>query len=114
MLFSLSALPVRSAERMVRLPLRSRVELFKGSGAWREARIEQEFAVERTGVLICDMWNKHRCSGATRRVAALAAKMEPFLRDCRKAGMLIIHSPSEVMDFYKETPQRRRAMHDPR
>ncbi|MFN0169026.1 MAG: isochorismatase [Bryobacteraceae bacterium] len=110
---SLGGLPLRASARTIRLPLRSRVEAFKGSGHWREVRVDQDFDLGRTALLICDMWNQHWCRGATERVEILTRTMEPFLQAARAAGVVIIHSPSDVMDFYKDTPQRRRAIEAP-
>jgi hypothetical protein len=45
------------------LPLRTRVETFKGSGVWDEVRIERRLPVHQTGLLICDMWDNHWCKG---------------------------------------------------
>jgi nicotinamidase-related amidase len=90
----------------IRLPLRSRVEVFKGSGIWEEVRLNQALPIRHTAVLICDMWDKHWCSGSSRRVEALAVKMAPVIDQARARGIQIIHAPSETMDFYKEWPQR--------
>jgi len=97
-----------SAADTVTLHLRTRVEPFKGSGDWREVQIEQTLPLSRTAILICDMWDKHWCSGASHRVDALAARMNPVLEKARAAGIQIIHAPSETMDFYKDSPQRLR------
>jgi nicotinamidase-related amidase len=70
--------------------------------------------VAETAILICDMWDKHWCSGAAERVEALAKKMEPVLHALRDTGVQIIHAPSETLDFYADTPQRRRAILAPR
>jgi nicotinamidase-related amidase len=94
----------------IQVDLRTRVEVFKGSGEWREARFAQSLPVEGTAVLICDMWDKHWCTGASGRVAALAQRMEPFLEAARKAGIQIIHAPSETMEFYQNAPQRKRIL----
>ena len=90
--------------------LRSRVEVFKGSGEWRAVSLEQSLPVERTAVLICDMWDKHWCRGATERVNGLVVKMAPFLESARKRGIQIIHAPSETMAFYQDAPQRKRIL----
>src|SRR5689334_849978 len=90
----------------VSVKLRSRVEAFKGSGQWQPVEYAYELRPERTAVIICDMWDKHWCRGATERVAALATRMQPFLDRARAAGILIIHAPSETMEFYKDAPQR--------
>jgi len=94
----------------LRLQLRTRVEAFKGSGEWREVQIDQSLPVSHTAIVICDMWDKHWCSGATRRVGELAARMNPMLEKARAAGVQIIHAPSETMDFYKDAPQRLRIL----
>ena len=95
-----------AAGRTLKLNLRTRVELFKGSGEWREVAVTREFPAAATAMLVCDMWDKHWCSGATIRVAAMAPKMAALHAEARKHGMLIVHSPSDVMDFYKDSPQR--------
>jgi hypothetical protein len=97
----------------LRLNLRSRVEAFKGSGDWREVHFQEDFPVNETAILICDMWDKHWCTGASRRVDALAGKMAPVLEEGRSRGIQIVHSPSDVMDFYKNAPQRKRMIDIP-
>jgi nicotinamidase-related amidase len=99
---------VRAAD--VTVDLRSRVEAFKGSGDWREVHLQQSLAVEKTAIVICDMWDKHWCRGATDRVNGLVVKMAPFLKTARRRGIQIIHAPSETMDFYREAPQRTRML----
>ena len=58
--------------------LRWRVEVFKGSGEWREVSLRQSLPAEKTAVPICDMWDEHGCSGATERVNGLVANMAPY------------------------------------
>ncbi len=94
----------------LRLPLRSRVEAFKGSAVWEEVRLQKEFPIRQTAVLICDMWDKHWCTGASRRVEVLARKMAPVIEEARTRGIQIIHAPSETMEFYKDWPQRLRIL----
>jgi hypothetical protein len=103
------AAKTRSQEqpRYFRLRLRTRVQAFKADNAWHEAYFQHRFNARQTAIVICDMWNKHWCAGATRRVNLLAQKMEPVLECARAAGVLIIHSPSDTMNFYKDYPQRR-------
>jgi len=95
------------------LRLRSRVETFKGSGQWREVSVEERVPVARSALLICDMWDIHWCTAATKRFDALARKMAPVVARARKAGVQILHCPSETMGFYADTPQRRRAQQAP-
>ncbi|SPE36870.1 Isochorismatase hydrolase [Candidatus Sulfopaludibacter sp. SbA6] len=107
-LLVLATLPATAAE--ITVDLRSRVEAFKGSGEWREVRLQQSLPEEKTAVLICDMWDKHWCRGATERVGGLVTRMAPFLEAARKQGIQIIHAPSETMDFYQDAPQRKRIL----
>jgi nicotinamidase-related amidase len=92
------------------IDLRSRVELFKGTGEWREVRLKQRLAPDETAVIICDMWDRHWCRGATDRVDGLAKQMAPFVEAARKRGIQIIHAPSETMAFYQDAPQRKRML----
>jgi len=94
--------------RIIRLNLRTRVEAFRGSGTWQEVHFEKDLPVSRTAIVISDMWDHHWCSGASRRVDALALRMAPVIDAARAAGIQIIHAPSETMDFYKDMPQRQR------
>jgi len=105
---SVNAVAAGMPGHTLKLNLRTRVEAFKGSGNWQEVHFEKMQPASRTAILICDMWDKHWCTGASRRVAALAARMEPVVAAGRANGIQIIHAPSEVMDFYKDTPQRQR------
>ena len=100
------AVPVLAAD--LQLALRSRVEAFKGSGVWEEVQLRDSFPTSQTAILICDMWDKHWCSGASRRVEALAQRMAPIIVEARSHGIQIIHAPSETMEFYKDWPQRQR------
>jgi nicotinamidase-related amidase len=95
-------------EGTIRLPLRTRAEPFKGSGLWVEANFVEELPVAETAIVICDLWDKHWCRGATERCDAIAAKMAPVIRAARARGVQIVHAPSECMGFYADTPQRLR------
>ncbi|HEY7305441.1 MAG TPA: isochorismatase [Bryobacteraceae bacterium] len=100
-----------AAEDGVRhLPLRSRVELFRGSNQWSEVRVNYPFNPAKSALIICDMWDKHWCSGANVRVAALVKKLEPVLETARRNGMVIVHAPAETMSFYANSPQRQRIL----
>ncbi len=92
---------------MIRLQLRTRVEAFRGSGRWEEVHFTKALVPQESAIVICDMWDKHWCRGATERVNLLAQKMAPVIELARQRGVQIIHAPSETMDFYRDTPQRR-------
>lgn len=103
----LLGIAARPAENTPRdLTLRSRVELFRGSGYWSEVHIEYPFDPAKSALIVCDMWDKHWCSGANARVIALVSKLEPVLETARSKGISIVHAPSETMSFYASAPQR--------
>jgi nicotinamidase-related amidase len=100
-----------SAESTVyHLTLRSRVQLFRGSADWSEAQIDYSFDPAKSAVIVCDMWDKHWCRGANARVAELAKKLQPVLEFSRSKGMIIVHAPSDTMQFYANMPQRLRML----
>lgn len=106
MLIAAAAALLLAQETTVTLPLRTRVELFKGSGDWRESSMEFRLDPKKTALILCDMWDRHWCQGANERVAPIARKAVPVIAAARAKGILIIHAPSDTMDFYAGTPQR--------
>ena len=68
----------------------------------------------KCAVVICDMWDDHWCKAAATRCDALAKKAAPVIDACRAAGMVIIHCPSDTMDFYADSPARKRAKDTPK
>lgn len=104
----------RDTRMVFQLPLRSRVEVFKGTNDWHQVRIRQEFSIAETALLICDMWDNHWCTAAAQRVNALVRKMAPIVDQSRNAGIVIIHAPSEVMEYYKDYPQRKEILAIPK
>ncbi len=95
------------------LNLRSREQKGENSDQWREVTSQKEFGIGETAFLICDMWDKHWCKGATRRCEQLAKKMNHVVKAAREKGIQIIHAPSETMFFYKDRPQRQRMLSVP-
>ena len=91
----------------LRIILRTRVESFKGSGEFDEVTVTKWFPPRRTAVILCDIWDKHWCESATKRCDALAKKAEKVVAALRQKGVTVIHAPSDTMDFYKNTPQRK-------
>ena len=62
-----------------------------------------------TAIVICDMWDDHWCEAAADRVAEFAPRLNRMIAHARERGVLIIHCPSSVTDFYSGTPARERA-----
>src|SRR5262245_8675831 len=64
---------------------------------------------KKTALIICDMWDDHWCKSAARRVTELAGPMNEVIQTARQRGVFIIHAPSSVTAFYRDTPQRKMA-----
>jgi nicotinamidase-related amidase len=88
------------------IKLRTWIHPFKNSSDWTVASFEQNIPSNHTAIIICDMWDKHWCKGATTRVGDLARRMGPVLARARAKSILIIHAPSETIPYYANTPGR--------
>ncbi len=104
-------LPYRPT-RKGKLPLHTRRRIETGA----ELRIEQKevaWRVSETAIIICDMWDDTWCLSAARRVNEFAPRLNKVVKAARALGVQIIHAPSNTMDFYDGTPQRRRMIETP-
>jgi len=99
----------------LQLTLRSRRSVKVEGGAPRVEVVSdvQNWDPAHTALIICDMWDDHWCQGAARRVAELAEPMNQVVAAARRRGILIIHAPSTTVDFYRDTPARKRAQSAP-
>ncbi|HVY70368.1 MAG TPA: protein-signal peptide and transmembrane prediction [Verrucomicrobiae bacterium] len=104
--------PAASTDNMLHLRLRTGEKKLAPIGL---ENVEKEAAWDphKTAIIICDMWNDHWCKGAAQRVAELAGTMNTVVMMARRKGVFIIHAPSSVTSFYKNTPQRQRAQKAP-
>lgn len=91
------------------LGARTRAESPPGSGNFPITEKELLWVPAETAIVVCDMWDRHWCQGATARVAEMAPRMNEVLKAARARGVFILHCPSDTMTFYEGTPQRRRA-----
>jgi type 1 glutamine amidotransferase/nicotinamidase-related amidase len=64
--------------------------------------------IAKTAIILCDMWDKHWCDFASERVGEMAPRMNEVVKAARDAGVMIIHCPSDTLDFYSDTHPRRR------
>ncbi|HLJ93721.1 MAG TPA: protein-signal peptide and transmembrane prediction [Gemmataceae bacterium] len=95
----------------LKLTLRSRI---KGDdGHFRAVEKKASWDPKKTAIIICDMWDDHWCKNAARRVGELAGPLNEAVKAARARGVCIIHAPSTVTKFYKDTPQRKRAKDAP-
>lgn len=106
---SIVAIPsLTLAEGELILELRSR------AGGGDEPNVEKvAWNPERTALIISDMWDDHWCQSAARRVDEMAPALNEVIKTARKQGVLIIHAPSSVVDYYSSSPQRQRAQSAP-
>src|SRR5262245_15478582 len=104
----------KAVSEKLTLHTRTQVETAKGTGRYHSITRPIEWDAKQTAIVICDMWDKHWCQGATRRVAEMAPRMNEVVAAARKRGVLIIHCPSDTMDYYKDTPQRKLAQQAPK
>ena len=95
-------------EEKLKLQLRSRVQVFKGSDQTEEVFLSKEFNPKETALILCDVWDQHWCKKATERCDVLAKKMDAVVKFARSKGIFVIHAPSDCMDFYKSSPARLR------
>jgi nicotinamidase-related amidase len=98
----------------LRVTLRKAVPAAEGSTA-SDKRVPQEatWDASKTAIIIVDMWDDHHCKSAAARVAEMAPAMNRAVTAARAKGVFIIHAPSDCMDFYADTPQRKRALDAP-
>jgi len=101
-----------SDEGILPITLRSR-EKVAGKSFYRVQEKSVQWAASKTAIIVCDMWDDHWCRSAARRVVELTGPMNEMLHAARKKGVFIIHAPSTCTNFYKDTPQRQRAIQAP-
>jgi nicotinamidase-related amidase len=94
-----------------RIALRSRSA--RPGDADRVAIEHWDWNPERVAVVVCDMWEATHCVSAQRRVVEMAPRMNDVLTRLRAEGALIVHAPADCMEFYRNTPARRRALMAP-
>ena len=68
----------------------------------------------KTCLVICDMWDRHWCKSATRRVGELGPHINDVANALRAKGAQIIHCPSDTMNYYKDHPGRKLAQAAPK
>lgn len=95
------------------LTTRSLARSTTDSNDWQTVEKTVAWNPKKTALVICDMWDRHWCEGATRRVGELAPRMNEVVKKARAQGVFIIHCPSDTMKFYEGTPGRRLAQAAP-
>ena len=104
----------KSDANRLTMTARYRVEAASNGGKRRDVREKTlRWDPTKTAIIICDMWARHWCKSATRRVGEMAPKMDRVVADARAKGVFVIHAPSACMKAYKDTVQRKRAQQAP-
>ena len=98
----------------LRLRLRTRVEVFKGTDIWHEVFVDKWSSVLETAILLCDLWEKHWCVAASERVDKMVPRVNSVICAARNLGVQIIHCPSGTVDRYSDTIYRKRIQNAPR
>src|SRR5204862_8306278 len=116
-LFALAASLVAAAlargdDGTLTLNLRARVTA-KGKDEYAAREEKAAWDAKKTALIICDMWDDHRCKSASRRVGELHGPLNETVKAAGARGVFIIHAPSSVTAFYKDAPPRRLAHEAP-
>lgn len=91
-----------------KLQLHARKCVLEPAGAIKQTNQTLDWNVAETAIIICDMWDDHYCKCAAQRVKDMAPRMNAVITAARNHGVMIIHAPSGTMDFYADTPYRKR------
>ena len=97
---------------MYNFNLRSQEISYDDNGCryWKPLESTVSYAPSEIAVILVDVWDNHWAKGAALRCAELAPKIDKVLRKARDAGVFIVHGPSDVIEFYKGSPARKRAL----
>lgn len=93
--------------------LRYQTPISQGNSNYHQLTRAEQWAAERTALIVCDVWDTHNCKNAALRVGELAPRLNAVVAEARRQGALIIHAPSNCMAFYENHPARKRAIEAP-
>jgi nicotinamidase-related amidase len=81
---------------------------------WETIAEPRTLSTSQTALVLCDVWDRNWCRGANERLAPMLPGINDLAHRLREAGVLVVHAPSETMDFYAGAPARRRVLAAPR
>lgn len=93
--------------------MRSQQAADDGNTSYQRVMREETWAPATTAFIVCDVWDKHHCLNAVRRLEEFAPRLNQVLKEARRRGAIIIHSPSDCMPAYETHPARARALSVP-
>lgn len=95
------------------LVLQTRARQADAAGIEQVVEGQTRWQASETAIVVCDMWDRHWCAGASRRVGIMAPRMNEVLDAARQRGVFIVHAPSDTITFYEGTLPRRRLQEAP-
>lgn len=84
-----------------------------GPGDFVIQHVDESWEPSKTAIIVCDVWDYHHCFNAVGRLNEMAPRMNEVIVEARRRGVTIIHSPSGCVDFYADSPARKRAIEAP-
>jgi nicotinamidase-related amidase len=84
-----------------------------GYQAWKVHERTVALVAEETALVLCDVWDRNWCRGANERLEEMLPRINAVAKLAREKGALIVHAPSDTMDFYKDSPARERVLQAP-
>ncbi len=112
-LLSITATTLFAADAAHELVLHTRQQVKAADGSFSSKEKVAQWDARKTALVVCDMWDKHWCAGATRRGTEMAARMNQVVTEARRRGVFIIHAPSDTMANYEGATQRKLAQAAP-
>lgn len=85
----------------------------RGYNIWKTVEWKQPCLATKTALLLCDVWDNHPFRGAVERLEEMIPRMNTIVASARQKGAAIIHTPSDTMEFYADSPARIRAQSFP-
>jgi len=87
---------------------RQRLIYADGLRQWEIWEENAGYEASETALILVDMWDQHWSTGAGRRCSVLAEKINETAIKARKKGILVVHAPSDTMEFYAGAEARKR------
>src|ERR1043166_1337823 len=111
-------MPLKGGQTMSTLTLNLRTQSLRPDShhrnRWHIETKRQTFPTAQTALVLCDVWDRHWCRGANERLGEMLPRMNRVVSSLRSRGVQIIHAPSETMDFYADSPARKRMLETPK
>lgn len=94
----------------LKLQTQTLIEDHQGHSIWQTNEEAINWSAEKTALLLCDVWDNHWCRGAVERLEVMLPRMNDVVASARNKGVHIVHAPSNTLDFYADSPARKRML----